>query len=146
MGSLDSRKPDRRFSGAQGGLGADEQVRRRVDHQPLISSVAGLRGGAGSPAYHASKAAVRNLTKVAAVSFAKYGIRVNSVLPASPVHPSPTTSTGIPDITAKRLSKVPLGKLMSADDIAYGILHLASDASKFMTGTELVIDGGMTSF
>lgn len=110
-----------------------------------LSSVAGLRGGGGSPAYHASKAAVRNLTKVAAISFAEHKIRVNSVHPGFARTPFTDHIYEDPEVTKARLSRVPMGELMSADEVAYGIVYLASDESRFVTGTELVIDGGMTA-
>ena len=110
-----------------------------------LSSVAGLRGGGGSPAYHASKAAVRNLTKVAAISFAEHRIRVNSVHPGFARTPFTDHIYRDPEVTRNRLARVPLGELMSADDVAHGIVYLASDESRFVTGTELVIDGGMTA-
>ena len=111
-----------------------------------ISSTAGLVGSPyGSPAYTASKGAVRLFTKATAIQHAKDGIRCNSV------HPGPIDTTmlreGIPDPRAReeRMRLVPLGRIGTVDDIAYGVLYLASDESSFVTGSELVIDGGSTA-
>ncbi len=107
-----------------------------------ISSISGMIA-IGAPAYNASKGAVRVFTKVTAVEHAKDNIRCNSI------HPGPIDTPMIRDGHAdpeaaeqQRLSLVPLGRLGTADDIAYGVLYLASDESAFVTGSELVIDGG----
>lgn len=102
-------------------------------------------------AYNASKGGVRLFTKSAALHCARsgYRIRVNSVHPGyiwTPMVQGLTADT--PDQEAARQKLIdlhPLGHLGEADDIAYGILFLASDESKFMTGSELVIDGGYTA-
>ncbi len=107
-----------------------------------ISSISGMIA-VGAPAYNASKGAVRVFTKVTAVEHAKDNIRCNSI------HPGPIDTPMIRDGHAdpeaawqQRLSLVPLGRLGTVDDIAYGVLYLASDESAFVTGSELVIDGG----
>jgi NAD(P)-dependent dehydrogenase (short-subunit alcohol dehydrogenase family) len=107
-----------------------------------ISSVAGLVGNHISSAYTASKGAVRLFTKSTAIQHAVDGIRCNSV------HPGTIETDMTADLLAgegreDRLSRTPLGRLGQADDIAYGVLFLASDESSFMTGSELVIDGGL---
>ena len=106
-----------------------------------ISSVAGLIGGF-STAYNASKGAVRLLTKSTAVQYAAENIRVNSV------HPGPT-NTDMLDVffseegaREQRAANTPIPRLGEPEDIAYGVLFLASDESSYMTGSELVIDGG----
>ncbi len=106
-----------------------------------ISSVAGLIGGLMT-AYNASKGAVRLLTKSTAVQYAAENIRVNSV------HPGPT-DTDMLDVFFReegareaRAADTPIPRLGKPEDIAYGVLFLASDESSYMTGAELVIDGG----
>ena len=111
-----------------------------------ISSTAGLVANLeGSPSYTATKGAVRLFTKATAIQYAKDGIRCNSV------HPGPIDTEMIrdtvtdPDRWAARMRRLPMGRIGTAADIAYGVLYLASDESSFVTGTELVIDGGTTA-
>lgn len=106
-----------------------------------ISSIWGLVGSEGSLAYHASKGAIRLMTKAAAVDLAKYYIRVNSIHPG--VIETPMTSVYKGEHPLK--SATPWPELGKPIDIAYGALYLASDESRFVTGTELVIDGGYTA-
>ncbi|AHI24784.1 3-beta hydroxysteroid dehydrogenase [Komagataeibacter xylinus] len=116
-----------------------------------LSSIEGLVGDPTLAAYNASKGGVRLFTKSAALHCAKQGykIRVNSIHPGyiwTPMVQGFTKET--PDQAAARQKLVdlhPLGHLGEPDDIAYGIVFLASDESKFMTGSELVIDGGYTA-
>ena len=110
-----------------------------------ISSVAGIIGSAGSTAYNASKGAVRLLTKSTAVQHAAENIRANSV------HPGPI-ETDMLDLVfpedgmrEARALNIPLGRMGRAEDVAKGVLFLASDESSYMTGGELVIDGGFTA-
>ena len=110
-----------------------------------ISSVAGIIGSKQSTAYNASKGAVRLLTKTTAIQYAQEGIRANSV------HPGPIGTQMLdqvfPDQEMKenRMSEIPIGRMGTVDDVAYGVLFLASDESSYMTGSELVIDGGFTA-
>lgn len=116
-----------------------------------LSSIEGLVGDPTLAAYNASKGGVRLFTKSAALHCARsgYNIRVNSVHPGYIWTPMVQGLTGeTPDQKAARQKLVdlhPIGHLGEPDDIAYGILFLASDESKFMTGSELVIDGGYTA-
>ena len=110
-----------------------------------ISSIYGIVGSGGSASYHASKGAVRLFTKSAAVQYASEGIRVNSVHPGFVDSPMTDAHHGIPEIRQARTAQTPLGRLGVPEDIAPGILYLASDQSSFVTGSELVIDGGMTA-
>lgn len=107
-----------------------------------ISSISGMVA-LGAPAYNASKGAVRVFTKVTAVHHARDGIRCNSI------HPGPIDTPMTQGTDAARreqiISEVPLGRYGTAEDIAYGVLYLASDEAAFMTGAELVIDGGYTA-
>ena len=110
-----------------------------------VSSIAGLVGTAVATAYNASKGAVRLLTKSTAVQYAGEGIRANSI------HPGPAETDMLPQLfpTAEerdqRISKIPLGRFARAEDVAYAALFLASDESSFVTGSELVVDGGATA-
>ena len=109
-----------------------------------ISSVSGMVA-LGGPAYNASKGAVRVFTKVTAIRHADDNIRCNSIHPG-PVRTPMTESTySNPDMLAQRLRSMPLGRLGTSEDIAYGVLYLASDEAAYMTGSELVIDGGYTA-
>ena len=111
-----------------------------------ISSTAGLVGGPRSTAYTASKGAVRLFTKATAIQYAGENIRANSI------HPGPIDTEMIHQVwqgednsREESIARTPLGRVGTVDDIAYGVLFLASDESSFMTGSELVIDGGSTA-
>ena len=109
-----------------------------------ISSVAGLIGSAYA-AYGASKGAVRLLTKSTAVQYGPAGIRCNSVHPGI-IEPDMTENMlSAPEIAEQRLQNTPLGTFAVASDVAYAVLYLASDESRYVTGSELVIDGGLTA-
>jgi 3(or 17)beta-hydroxysteroid dehydrogenase len=108
-----------------------------------ISSVSGFVGQKGiHMAYNASKGAVRLMTKAAAVQYARRGIRVNSVHPG--VLPAMRTSkaTADPAFREKMLAGVPMGREGRVEEVAYAVLFLASDEASYITGTELVVDGG----
>lgn len=108
-----------------------------------ISSISGFAGQKMvHMAYNASKAAVRLMTKSAAVQFAQDGIRVNSVHPG--IMPPMRTSklTADPAIRAKMLNAVPMRREGRVEEVAYASLFLASDEASYITGTELVVDGG----
>ena len=110
-----------------------------------ISSTAGLVGSPRSTAYNASKGAVRLLTKSAAVQYAKEGIRVNSVHPGLTITGMTPFAFPNPGQLESHIPRVPLGRSAQPEEIAYGALFLASDESSYMTGSELVIDGGWTA-
>ena len=106
-----------------------------------ISSIMGFVGGEnGHPAYHASKGAVRIFSKAMAVKYGPYGVRVNSVHPG--FMPPMSSSYRSPRIQAENIKRTPLRRTGEVIEVAYGVLFLASDESSFITGTELVIDGG----
>ena len=109
-----------------------------------ISSIAGLVGGT-SNAYGASKGAVRLFTKATAVQYAGEGIRANSVHPG--VIETAMTANMLSDEAGRQanLARHPIGRLGVPEDVAYGVLYLATDESSFVTGSELVIDGGLTA-
>ncbi|HEX4893691.1 MAG TPA: glucose 1-dehydrogenase [Hyphomicrobiaceae bacterium] len=111
-----------------------------------LSSIAGLIGSEGiHMAYNASKAAVRLMTKSTAVQHAKDKIRANSVHPG--VMPPMRTSgrTADPLVRAQRMNVIPMRRPGESDEVANAILFLASDESSYITGTELVVDGGATA-
>jgi NAD(P)-dependent dehydrogenase (short-subunit alcohol dehydrogenase family) len=121
----------------------------------IISSVSGIKAAAGAGAYATSKAALRLLAKTAALEGAKSGIRVNSVLPGGVETPMWQTMPFFQDLIAQLGSEeaafhalgaaAPLGRLAKPEEIADAIIYLASDESQFVTGAELVIDGGYTA-
>ena len=111
-----------------------------------ISSTAGLVGSPGeTAAYTATKGAVRLFTKATAIQHARENIRCNSV------HPGPIATDMIKDVLEnhaaweQRLRRLPMGRVGTADEVAYGVLYLASNESSYVTGSELVIDGGTTA-
>lgn len=114
-----------------------------------LSSIYGLVGAPNYPPYHASKGAVRLMSKTDALLYAKHKIRVNSVHPGfiwTRMVENHLKQQGDVEAGRKELDRlVPIGHIGEPDDIAYGILYLASDESKFVTGSELVIDGGYTA-
>lgn len=110
-----------------------------------ISSIAGLTGGSGTGPYTASKGAVRLLTKATAVDYAKHNIRANSIHPG--YIETPMTKDLMADENMRNwfLSQTPIPRLGQAEDIAKGVLFLASDESSYITGIELPIDGGYSA-
>ncbi|PXY36270.1 SDR family NAD(P)-dependent oxidoreductase [Prauserella flavalba] len=131
-------------------------TKHAVPHMPEggsivnMSSMYGLVGNSMLPVYHASKGAVRLMSKADAATYASRGIRVNSVHPGS-IETGSTASVRA-DVTeaARRynertLAAIPLGHRGEPLDVAYGVLYLTSDESRYVTGTELVIDGGYTA-
>src|SRR5512145_2564728 len=106
-----------------------------------ISSISGIAGQAMvHMGYNASKGAVRVMTKAAAVQQAAHGIRVNSVHPG--VLPAMLTSSTDPEFRAKLLRGVPMKREGRVEEVAYAVLFLASDEASYITGAELVVDGG----
>jgi cyclopentanol dehydrogenase len=111
-----------------------------------ISSTAGLVGSpGGTAAYTATKGAVRLFTKSTAIQHARDKIRCNSV------HPGPIATDMIKDLLEggpaweQRLRRLPMGRVGTPEEVAYGVIYLASDESSYVTGSELVIDGGTTA-
>lgn len=137
-------------------LGCQKAIPLLKDNQPgsiiNISSIAGLIASDTMPGYNASKAAVWMLSKSVALYCAKMGwdIRSNSVHPTfidTPILDGMVVSTGKPKevIMDKLARQIPLKRVGQPDDIANGVLYLASDESRFMTGAELKLDGGISA-
>ncbi|OZD01986.1 oxidoreductase [Rhodococcus sp. 06-235-1A] len=107
-----------------------------------VSSIAGMLGyfAAG---YGASKWGVRGLSKVGALEFAEYGVRVNSIHPG--LVDTPLLHSGSTTFVETSLQSVPAGRVADAEEIAESVAFLLSDSSRYITGTEIVIDGGLTS-
>ncbi|HEV8308588.1 MAG TPA: glucose 1-dehydrogenase [Methylomirabilota bacterium] len=110
-----------------------------------VVSIYSLVGSRFGTAYHSSKGAARAFTKAAAVQYAPEGIRVNAVHPGFVETPMTAELHAQPGVRDERIALTPLGRLAVPEDVAWGILYLASDESSFVTGSELVIDGGMTA-
>ena len=110
-----------------------------------LSSIAGLVGSTYSASYNASKGAVRLLTKSTAIQYAREGIRANSIHPGLIDTLMAANLLADEDLRQRRVATTPMGRVGRAEEVAYGALYLASDESSFMTGSELVIDGGFTA-
>ena len=111
-----------------------------------ISSISGIIGQDSiQPVYNASKGAVRLFTKSTAIQYAGENIRANSVHPGSVATDMNAERRSDPELLAESLSRIPLGRIGEPEDIALGVLYLASDESSFITGSELVIDGGFSA-
>lgn len=108
-----------------------------------VSSIWGIASAPGVAAYTASKGAVRLMSKNAALSYAEFGIRSNSIHPG--IIATPMIAAQDAGITADVVAATPLKRLGTPQEIAYGAVFLASDESSFITGAELVIDGGYTA-
>ena len=111
-----------------------------------ISSQLGIVGSSFThPAYNASKGSVRTLTKAIAIQFAKNNIRCNSVHPGPIDTPMAAGIFNDPQLKADVISNIPMGRQGLSEEVAPGVLFLASDESSYVTGIELVIDGGWTA-
>ena len=110
-----------------------------------ISSISGIVGQkAVHMGYNASKGAVRLVTKSAAVQYAQDGIRVNSVHPGL-MPPMLTSAANTPGVRSEMLAGVPMGRTGRREEVGYAALFLASDEASYITGAELVVDGGWTA-
>src|SRR5262249_27974899 len=135
-------------------LGAKHGIKYLAQNQPAsivnVSSIAGLIASHNTPAYNASKAAVWLLSKNIALYCAKkkLDIRSNSIHPTftdTPILDGFRTMLGKEEAEAKLARQVPLGRIGAPDDVAQAAVYLISDESRFMTGAELKIDGGISA-
>lgn len=128
-------------------------VKQRCGAIINISSIAGLRHlGNELAAYAASKAALQQFSRVCAVRYAPHGVRVNTVIPGLMNTPLVTerlaksqSGGDAAALIAKRNARTPTGKMGDAWDVAWAVVYLASDEAKFVTGAEIVVDGGLTA-
>jgi len=113
-----------------------------------IASTHGLLGAAERSTYGISKAAVLQMTRMLAVEWAPYGIRVNAVAPGRVDTPSPSrAATGSdPKYMQAMMNRIPLRRLATAEDVAEAVCYLAGARGAFVTGHTLVIDGGLTAY
>ena len=115
-------------------------IRTRWGRIVNISSVAGITGNRGQVNYSAAKGALHAATKALALELASRGVTVNAVAPGLI-----DTDMGRPLIEAGVVARIPVGRFGTGDEIAQAVLFLASDASSFMTGADLLVDGGYTT-
>lgn len=117
-----------------------------------IGSIYGVLGAPELTPYHAAKGAVRAMSRQDAIMYAKNNIRVNCIHPGTIMTPlvkelgARTMEGGLPAYEKMMAEKHPIGHAGEPNDIAYGVLYLASDEAKFVTGTELFIDGGYSAW
>jgi NAD(P)-dependent dehydrogenase (short-subunit alcohol dehydrogenase family) len=111
----------------------------------LLSSQMGHVGAAGRTAYCTTKHAVEGLTKAAAVELAPHGVRVNAVAPTFVETPMTAPFLAESGFRAEVEGRIPLGRLGRVEDVAAGVVFLASDAAALVTGTSLLVDGGWTA-
>jgi 3alpha(or 20beta)-hydroxysteroid dehydrogenase len=108
-----------------------------------VSSLAGLRGGPYLTAYAASKWAVRGMTKVVAKELAQAGVRVNSIHPGQiDTAMNARQRERTPELIERLIKTIPLGRIGSPEEVAHAVVYLASEESVYVTGSELVVDGG----
>ena len=110
-----------------------------------VVSIYAMVGSRSGTSYHASKGAARALTRATAIQYAPENIRINAVFPGFVETGMTAELHARPGVREERVALTPLGFVAEPEDIAPGILYLASDDARFVTGAELVIDGGMTA-
>lgn len=120
-------------------------VRRRSGHVVTIASVAGQVAFPGRSAYTTSKGAALMLAKSIAVDYAPFGIRSNAVCPGMAYTAMTSWRLDVPELRQEMESRIPLGRVAEADDVADLVALLASDRIGYMTGSALVVDGGYTA-
>lgn len=112
----------------------------------VTGSPTGITGeGAGFTAYSTSKAGIHGLVRTAAADYAKAGIRINSVVPGFTATPLTSSIISNVDVASKVVSRVPLGRPGTPEDVTGIMVYLASDESRYATGSMFLVDGGMTS-
>jgi len=125
---------------------APAMIERRAGSVINVSSVAGLTGSPFLTAYAASKWAVRGMSKVAAKELAQFGVRVNSLHPGQiDTDMNTRQREQTPELIDKLIRGIPLRRIGTPEEVAHAIAYLASDESVYVTGSELVIDGGVTA-
>ncbi|HEY8061287.1 MAG TPA: SDR family oxidoreductase [Gemmatimonadales bacterium] len=126
-----------------------QMIERGAGRIVNLCSVYGTVGAPNAPPYHASKGAVRIMTKTDALLYAKHGIRVNSVSPSfvgTPMLDAFAGSIGDTDRMLEELASMhPVGRIGTPEEVAAAVLYLALDESDFVTGSDLVVDGGYTA-
>jgi NAD(P)-dependent dehydrogenase (short-subunit alcohol dehydrogenase family) len=124
---------------------ARRMVEQRAGSIVLVSSQMGHVGAAGRTVYCATKHAVEGLTKAAAVELAPHGVRVNAVAPTFVETPMTAPFLADEHFKSDVLERIPLGRIGRVEDVAAGVVFLASDAAALVTGTSLLVDGGWTA-
>jgi meso-butanediol dehydrogenase / (S,S)-butanediol dehydrogenase / diacetyl reductase len=110
-----------------------------------VASISGMAGDRGMPAYNAAKAGVLNFTRSLALELAPQRIRVNAVSPGAVDTPLSVATSGNPAIAARFAATIPIGRFGRPDEIAAAIAFLAAEEASFITGANLVVDGGVTA-
>ena len=105
-----------------------------------LSSISGVGAEPDAPAYQAAKNGIRSITRSAALAYAEYGIRVNAVTPS--MINTPAVAAETPEHRAAFLTRIPLGRVGEPEEVAAAVAFLVSDEAGFITGTNLVVDGG----
>jgi 3alpha(or 20beta)-hydroxysteroid dehydrogenase len=125
---------------------APAMIERRAGSMINVSSVAGLMGSPFLTAYAASKWAVRGMSKVAAKELAQSGVRVNSLHPGQiDTDMNTRQREKTPELIDRLIRGIPLRRIGTPEEVAHAIAYLASDESVYVTGSELVVDGGVTA-
>jgi 3alpha(or 20beta)-hydroxysteroid dehydrogenase len=125
---------------------APGMMERRTGSVVNVSSVAGLTGAPLLSAYSASKFAVRGMSKAVAKELARFGVRVNSLHPGQiDTDMNARQREQTPELVERLIRGIPLGRIGAPEEVAEAVAYLASDRSVYVTGSELVIDGGVTA-